>query len=470
MRRLSTISQGATVIALLLSNLACSQPSDPEPEGPRLSGSANGRNLILITVDTLRADRLGINNHRVQGSSPSPQIDALMQSGVHFATTIAPRAITWPSLASVLTGLYPSGHGAYENGYELAEGIITLPMILQDYGYQTGRFLSNMCRANHLGWTQSFCSQGVDSYINPAVLEWLDQLDPDQPFFVWIHYFGPHGPYYNGGELAATEIDPGYEGPVAPKKGWLNRIMTEGITLDDADLRHLDALYDAAVMGTDQFVGGLLAALEGRNLTEHSLLVFLADHGEELYDHNQYIYHACSVYQSGLHVPLAIAAPGLLDGGRIVQHNVELIDVPPTILDLLGIATPGGVHGTSLVPYLEQRDLSGAGRPAYSEYAPSNIHTVQVGDWKLVDNPDADSPYCLPGAPEDHYPLELVELYNLAEDPLETTNLAEQYPERVAELQALIRQRFADLPTVLTPQEVPDDLKQELEALGYVVD
>ena len=226
-----------------------------------------------------------------------------MAAGVQFANAIAPRAITWPSLASVLTGLYPSGHGVFENGYELHEGIPTLATLLSEHGYQTGRFMSNMCRANHLGWDHAFCSRGVDSKINGEALGWLDQVDPTQPVFLWAHYFGAHSPYYNGGDRAAKRLDPGYEGPVAPKKGWLNRIMTDEIPLDDADLQHLDALYDAAVMGSDRFAGELLDGLAARGLMDSSVIVFLADHGEDLYDHNQYIYHACSVYQSGYTYP-----------------------------------------------------------------------------------------------------------------------------------------------------------------------
>ena len=106
------------------------------------------------------------------------------------------------------------------------------------------------------------------------------------------------------------------------------------------------------------------------------------------------------------------------------------MDVTPTVLDLIGVTPPDSLHGTSLVPYLESTELPGSGRPAFSEYGSSRLHTVQLGDWKLVDNPDHDSPYCLPGAPEGHYPVAKTELYNLADDPLETTNLADQYPEK----------------------------------------
>jgi arylsulfatase A-like enzyme len=144
------------------------------------------------------------------------------------------------------------------------------------------------------------------------------------------------------------------------------------------------------------------------------------------------------------------------------------MDVAPTLLDLVGIEPPGPMHGISLVPLLERPPAAGRDRPVFSEYGASEIHTVQLGDWKLVDNPDHESPYCLPGAPQGHYPLERIELYNLADDPLETTNLATQYPQKVAELQELIRRRFADLPSRLETQELPEDLKEELEALGYV--
>jgi len=437
----------------------CSPPEDQ---------LAKGRNLVLISLDTLRADRLGAHGYSVQGSSPSPRLDDLMGNGVRFASASAPRAITWPSLATVLTGLYPRSHGVADNGYKLADDLPTLATILQSEGYRTGRFLSNMCQANPSGWDLTYCSRAVDSKIAPHALEWLDSLEEGPPLFLWVHYFGAHSPYYNGGTRAAKRLDPGYEGPVAPKKGWLNRIMLEKIPLNEVDLRHLDSLYDAAVMGSDRFVGALLDGLQERGMLDNSLIVLLSDHGEELYDHNAYIYHACSVYQTGLHVPLAFVAPGIIPAGDVVEQSVELLDVSPTVLELLGVEAPPSLQGSSLVPYLLDPGTEEEGRPAFSEYGDTRIHTVLSGNWKLVDNPDHDSPICLPGATERHYPVAPVELYNLVEDPLEKRNLAEQYPEKVEELRELIRRRFADLPNRLTPQEIPEELKEELEALGYV--
>ena len=458
---------------------------------PRLAGAAAGWNLLLLTVDTVRADRLGAYGYTARETSP--RIDRMLASGVTFERATAPRALTWPSLASVLTGLYPSGHGVLENGYELAEELPTLPLELKKAGYTTGAFLSNMCRAGHRGWDAFNCSGGRDGRTLRAALDWVAGLEgetatgeigatgssgetgstaetdgDERPFFLWVHYFAAHAPYYNGGALAATRFDPGYEGPIAPKKGRLDRVMTEELELDEADLRHLDALYDAAIAGTDHLVAELLAGLEERGALERTLVVFLSDHGEELYQHNGYLYHACSVYESTLHVPLGFSGlPGLPAGGRVARP-VELIDVAPTLYELLGLPAPAEQHGVSRVPLLARPDSGGPGRPAFSEYGNAPIFTVLHDGWKLVHNPEDIDPYCFPGAPQDHYPLEPTELYHLPEDPGETRNLAAEETARVRRMREMIRERFAGLVRRDREQELPDELKKQLEALGYV--
>ncbi len=398
------------VFALLISGCH----GEEDRHGPSLRGAAAGWNLILISVDTVRADRLGAYGYTDRPNSPN--IDSLLASGVNFQRAMAPRALTWPSMASVLTGLYPTGHGLIANGYEFSDVTLTLPKILGAAGYQTGAVLSNMCQANHQGWESFKCTGGNDTRVNRVAKQWIDGIEDDRPFFLWAHYFGAHAPYYNGGIVARRVLDRNYEGPIAAKKNPLNRVMREGIELSESDLNQLDAVYDAAVMGTDHFVGDLLDHLREAGRLKNTLIVFVADHGEDLYQHNGYIYHACSVYQSSLHVPLGFMAPGLISAGGQVSQTVELIDVQPTILELLGLETEGDVHGSSLLAYLERPESGGEGKPAFSEYDNSRIHTVQVGDWKLVDNPDGDLPVCFAGVPEDFYPSAEVELYNLPED------------------------------------------------------
>ena len=436
-------------------------------ERPRLNGAAQGWNVVVVSIDTLRADRLGAYGYKTRPTSP--RLDAQLATGITFDKAMAPRSATWPSLGSLLTGLYPSGHGVQENGYGFPDDLPTLPKVLQGAGYRTGAFLSNMCKANHQGWDAFACTGGQDGKTVQNALGWARALPEDgKPFFLWVHLFGAHGPYYNGGDLADRELDPGYQGPLGPKKWQLDRIMTEKVPLGPRDLQHLNAMYDAAVMGSDRLAGQVLEELRAAGRLGNTLVVVTADHGEELYEHNGYLYHSCSVYQPTLHVPLGISAPGLITPGARVPQTVELTDVMPTLLALLGLPALPESHGKSLVPYLERPGQGGRGLPAFSEYGDTRLRTVLDQDWKLVFNPDELKPVCIPGAPPGHYPIGRLELYDLARDPKETTNLATSQPAKAAELVRLLDQRFSGLRRRGAPQAVPEELRKELEALGYV--
>lgn len=451
-------------ILFLFLLLACRGKETPKAPQP-LPGAAKGWNVVLLTVDTLRADRLGAYGYKARPNSP--QIDAQLASGLTFDNAMSQRASTWPSLASVLTGLYPSGHGVNENGYGFPNDLPTLPKLLHGAGYQTGAFLSNMCQANHQGWDAFACSGGQDGKDIRRALEWSRGVDPKRPFFLWVHLFGAHPPYYNGGD-GAEAMDPGYQGPLGPRKKLLDPVMTKPIALTPRDVQHLDALYDAAVQGSDRLSGALLEGLKAAGRLDRTIVIFAADHGEELYQHNRYLYHSCSVYQTTLHVPLGFSAPGVIPAGARVSQVVELIDVLPTLLDLLGMPKPAEQHGKSLLPYMEKPEGGRRSLPAFSEYGSTNIHTVLQDHWKLVHNPDAISPVCIPDAPPNHYPIGREELYDLARDPGEKENLAAREPAKVAELKKLIERRFAGLKSRARQQDLPKQLQEELKSLGYV--
>jgi choline-sulfatase len=457
----------ATVLAVVcgLPLSGCRDEARPAPR-PQLTGAARGWNVVLLSIDALRADRLGAYGYETHANSP--RLDRQLGGGVVFERANAQRAATWPSLASLLTGLYPSSHGVTENGFGFPDDLPTLPRILHGARYQTGAFLSNMCKANHQGWDAFGCTGGEDGKTVRRALEWAGTVDRKRPFALWVHLFGAHGPYYNGGDYADTVLDPGYQGPLGPKRWQLDRIMTERVPLSPRDVRHLDAMYDAAVLGSDRLSAALLDGLAQAGLLERTIVVVTADHGEELYAHNRYLYHACSVYQTALHVPLGIAAPGLLPAGARVPQTVELIDVLPTLLDLLGVAPPREIHGRSLVPYLERPGSGGRGKPAFSQYGSTRIHTVEADGWKLVDNPDEAVPVCIPDAPLPHFPIRKTELYDLGRDPGEAADRAAEQPAKVAELQKLLRQRFAGLQSRMGGQEISEDMKKQLKALGYV--
>jgi arylsulfatase A-like enzyme len=452
------------ILFLVLLLAACGKDKAPAERRP-LAGAAKGWNVVLLTVDTLRADRLGSYGYTARPNSP--RVDAQLASGITFENAMSQRASTWPSLASVLTGLYPSGHGVNENGFGFPDDLPTLPKLLHAAGYQTAAFLSNMCQANHQGWDTFSCSGGQDGKDVRRALEWARTADPRRPFLLWVHLFGAHPPYYNGGD-GADGMDPGYQGPLGPRKRLLDPVMTTPIPLAPRDVQHLDALYDAAVQGSDRISGSLLAGLRAAGRLDRTIVLFAADHGEELYQHNRYLYHSCSVYQTTLHVPLGLSAPGVIPAGARVPQVVELIDVLPTLLDLVGVAKPAEQHGKSLVPYLERPGEGGRGAPAFSEYGSSTIHTVLQDHWKLVHNPQGFSPVCIPDAPPNHYPIGREELYDLSRDPGEKENLAARQPAKVAELARLIDRRFTGLRNRVHDQKVPEDLKKELNSLGYV--
>ena len=462
-------------IALSMCALSCSPPTtDSGREAPQrtredLLGAASGWNVVLISIDTLRADRLNAYGYDVR--TTSPEMDALIGAGLRFDQATAPRGETWPSLATALTGLLPTGHGLVHNGDSFPEGLPTLPLILDEQGYQTGAFYSNMCDANHLGWDTNSCTSSQDQRLLVQAEEWLKQVNSDEPVLLWTHFFGAHGPYYNGGDLA-RQWDPDYDGIVAPKKGVLNRIQTQGIELDEADLRHLDAVYDASVFGTDLRVGRLLDLVAQHLDRERTIVVLIADHGEDLYQHNGYLYHSCSVYESSLRVPFSIVAPGLIEPGGVTPQPVELADLLPTLLDLLGLDFPACQHGQSLLPYLVRPDREGAGKLALSEYGIAPIGTVRQGDWKLIENPTDHRQVCLAGTDENFYPIGTAELYDLGSDPREQTNLVSTQPERAEQLSALRKERIGRLcrPDVdLEQQELSPERIKALEDLGYVV-
>ncbi len=455
---------------LLVMALAACSPSGERavPGGGRLAGAAAGWNVVLVTVDTQRADRL--SGYGYQRRATSPRIDTLLlDSGVRFARAMSPRGATWPALASLLTGLYPTGHGVIRNGYGLPDGLPTLPLLLHDAGYQTGAFLNNMQSANHSGWDAFHYARGDDVRLVRQAHEWIRGLEPDRPFFLWTHLFGPHSPYHMAKLLDEIPgLDPDYDGPVKMGKVALDRILSEGIPLGEADLAQLDAYYDGAVLATDRHVGRLIDGLRTAPGADRTLFVYASDHGEALYEHHEYLYHACSAYQNVLQVPLSIVAPGLLEPGTVIDRVVELIDVLPTLLELLGLEAPAEQHGVSLVRLLERPDAGGTERPAFSEYDDTAIRTVMSGGWKLIVNPDAVDPVCVPGAPDFPFPIEPLELYDLTADPGETRNLAAERPDVVDELRALIAARFAGLSDRGREQDIPEDLRRELEALGYV--
>ena len=293
-------------------------------------------NVLLISVDTLRADHMSGYGYR---RPTTPRLDAWMARGVRFreARTIEP--LTAPALTSMLTSADPQDHGASRNGLRMRTGLASLPKALQAHGYATAALVGNWTLRNKLTglgdhferydelltrkrWLGLANGEADGNDVTDAALEWLDARPGArgaQPFFLWVHYVDPHGPY-----LLRRE----HRAPLGlPPTG---------------DLSRLDR-YDTEVAFVDAAVGRLLDHLERRGLAPDTLVVFTADHGESLGEHD-YWGHGRNLYEPSLRIPLAIVWPGRVRA-RVLDAPALLLDVAPTILGLVGEAAPASFRG-----------------------------------------------------------------------------------------------------------------------------
>jgi arylsulfatase A-like enzyme/Flp pilus assembly protein TadD len=395
-------------------------------------------NVLLITVDTLRADHLGCYGY---SKAETPSMDRLAADGVLFerAETAAP--ITLPAHVSILTGTYPAYHGVRNNGvYRLGPRAVTLAEVLQEHGYKTGAVISGYPLVTRFG-----LSQGFESYddhlpaekdrqigfrerraeeVSRLGIAWLTSAAPRR-FFLWLHYFDPHAPY----------------APPSP--------FAERFPLDP---------YDGEVASVDHEIGNVLDTLASLNLLGKTLVVLAADHGEGLGDHGEAT-HGVFLYESTLRVPLILSLPGPLPRGRRVSTPVRTIDLVPTILGLLDLPLPDELQGTSLLPLTSRRppdlllkSLSESVLPR-ENYGWSEMSALRVGDWKYILAPHE-------------------ELYDLRTDPEEKSNLASQRGGDAARMREEIHHLMQDAASSGAPmayrQELDETAREKLHSLGYL--
>jgi arylsulfatase A-like enzyme/lipopolysaccharide biosynthesis regulator YciM len=426
--------------------LGCGRREQPAPAAPPsvelLCGIEPSRlNVILITIDTLRADRLSCyGSTRVE----TPNLDRLASEGVRFDNAASTVPFTLPAHSSIMTGSYPPSHGVRENvGYFLEEGTPTIARSLKAGGRSTGGFVSAFVLDSKWGIGQGFDrffddfdlkemeTANLSTVQRPGgetiaeAVRWLDAGDQSSPFFLWLHLYDPHDPYT----------------PPEPYKS-----------------RYDGRPYDGEVAYTDALVGEFRQALEARDLFDRALVVVTGDHGEGLGDHGER-FHGFFVYESTIHVPLIVRFPNAAGAGRVVDGVVSHVDLYPTILDAVRLPVPERVHGISLLPMIEGRE-GGADRGVYSEsfypllhYGWSPLRAFRSGRYKLIDAPRR-------------------ELYDLVDDRAEATNLAREDTRVVGDLEGRLRRMREEMEEDAPSGRAPSDLDQEtidrLRALGYV--
>ena len=395
-------------------------------------------NVLVITLDTLRADHVGSYGY---AAAKTPVLDALAARGARFASATTTTPLTLSAHTSLFTGTFPTAHGVRDNtGFYVDDAATTLAEVLKNRGYRTGGFVGAFVLDARWGIAQGFdhyfdefdlsedVGPGLDAIQRPgadvvdAATAWLKQPGPG-PFFAWVHLYDAHTPYAAPAEFATKFPD----------------------TRDGA--------YDAEVAYADSQVGRLLATLQADGRLDNTIVVLLADHGEQLGEHREQS-HGFFVYDASVQVPLIIAGPGVAT--RVVLDQVRIVDVMPTVLDLAGVAIPAGVQGVSLRPALDgQRQtllaFSESWYPRF-HYGWSELRAVRDGRYKFILAPRR-------------------ELYDLVADPHEVSNLAAAEATRADTLERALRALVAQTTRAgasTAPQPVDAAAEQRLRALGYV--
>lgn len=441
------------------------------------------RHVVFFLIDTLRADTLGAYGNP---SGHTPHLDALAAESVVFEAASAAAPWTLPSVASLMTSTFPCEHGLLVDGDRLPESISPLAERLRANGFGTLNLHANPYAGEMSGLDRGFDyhRQGLDAS-GRSVERALDRTSASR-LFLYVHNTGPHDPYHE------TELGP-EAGLSVEERKTINRQLQQLRRLGRADftkqrpigttdnsklqrrlMARLDkkkadllALYAKDVAGADARLGGVIAALKERDIFENALFVLVSDHGEEFGEHGGW-QHDQSAYEELLHVPLMIRFPAARFAGTRVEESVSLVDVIPTLADLLeqpDLVT--GARGRSLLPLVEGRAevekirITGMRdnrkkfyRPAHEARGAVNI-VARRGSWKSIWNVDTES----------------IELYDLAADPQERTNLASEQPATAAEFrEASGRWREACRPAE-APQAAPLPLDPKaaarLRALGY---
>jgi len=429
------------------------------------------RSLLLVTVDTLRADHLSSYGYERE---TSPGLDQLAAEGVRFRNEIIQRGGTWPSLTSILTSMYPRSHGVRSNGDLLDPSKRTIAELLREQGFRTAAFLANMLTAEHRGFDEILlfgdkAKGGRDVAAAANAVEWLRDHGGKR-FFLWLHLMGPHDPYGPAPEYRES-FDTGYVGPLDGSRKILQKIHARRHQLSERELAHVVSLYDAEILQVDARIRTVLDALDDLDIASDTLVVFSSDHGEELYGHNFYFFHSLSIYESVLRVPLIFSLPGRLPRGKTVDAIVESIDLAPTMFELLGLPIPDDFEGTSLVPLISgDGNVSAHPDVAYSELGPY-IQSIRTDRWHYIYNPRQLSS---PGSRgqdtgrEGLFSIEREELYDLRDDPEQKRNVVHDHPGVAAELRdRVLRWRGADA-NRYRAHDLPPKVREELQALGYV--
>lgn len=502
-------SAAALFFGLLFGTACAPDPSPPAGDHPaaraemppEAAGGPAPRIVLLLSLDTLRADHLGVYGYE---RFTSPVIDTLAREGVVFEDASSTASWTLPSHASILTGLNPFTHGVLSSRTVLPENVPTLASILKEAGWQTAAVVNvewlkkenyHLTRDfDHYLWAPSTLSRRSPStWVTDQAIEWLTELG-DEPLLLFAHYYDVHSDYVSDPAYEKLFVTP-YDGPV-DGTGWQLKqaslpddyiafcqesfdperckfadefVVDDSVVkldFDEDDLRHLVQLYDAQIRQLDAELGRLFAALRRLDLMDETLLIVTSDHGEEFREHGRFE-HFLTAYQESVRVPLIVRGPGVPAGLRI-QAPVSGIDIVPTVLSRVGVEAPEGIEGLDLSPLWSGGSPEPfAERPLFVEAAGGVSHNYFAGDFYPIYRSVRKGRYKLVVEAQSGRHA----LYDLETDPGEQLDIAEREPEIAAALLAIGELRYQPggrgARQGSAPDLDPEDLER-LRALGYV--
>jgi arylsulfatase A-like enzyme/tetratricopeptide (TPR) repeat protein len=396
----------------------------------------SGLNVLLVTLDTTRADRLGCYGYK---KAKTPNLDFLAAKGVRFLNAYCQVPLTTPSHCSILTGTYPVYHQVHNNGsYSLSPQLLTLAEIFKERAFQTAAFVASFTVDSRFGLDQGFNiyddkfaegqafktsnSERKAEKVFEPFSNWLAK-NQIEPFFCWVHFYDPHIPY----------------DPPPP--------FNEEFAAD---------LYDGEIAYMDFYIGKIIEALKKKNLLSRTLLILAGDHGEAFGEKVE-IGHGIFLYEGTMKVPLIFYAENHLPRGEVIKSRVRLIDIMPSILDMLKMPINKEAQGVSLLPYINGRkkeDLTSYLETYFprENYGWSELVGLVDGDWKYIKAPKE-------------------ELYHLKADPEEKTNAASEEKKRAAEKRAKLEDFIARHSSGIkaAKRELTAEEREKLRSLGYVV-
>ncbi len=439
------------VLALALAPIVCTRKT------------GNGRNVIILMVDTLRADHLGYHGY---GRPTTPGLDRFAEKSSAFMSHFSHASRTGPSVASLFTSLHVRSHGVvnpigqWDGKGVLEESRTTLAEILSAAGYSCRAVVSNPNVYHMYGFAQGFEAyhpvplHSDAGRINAMAIQQLAGMK-EKPFFLYLHYMDPHSPYSAPPAFGRAFSDDKYAGFLTGEHSQIDRILRGEIRTTRADEKHLVDLYDQEVRYWDWEFGRLTGFLEESGLLENTVVVVVSDHGEEFFEHGG-VLHGYTLYGEQLRVPLVVWAPGFLP--RKVGGVTRNIDVLPTILDLLDLPVPREIQGESLVPFMKGGERKDP--PVFSEAGIRAVKTVKArsfraNGWKYIETtfPDKVPP----------------ELYDLSADPGEKENVYTSRPDMAEKMRKMMDEFLEGVPEGTSRSVTLDkEAIEQLKALGYV--